>query len=816
MRKHLLILFALLGFSMTIVHAQAVNTIYGKDVVISTRDTSSAELTIKNSTRTVQGYLKNASGTGKTMFAFPAWSEILNKPSNFNTTYALSNDVKDSIQARQRNFVVNVKDFGAIPGDGSNDATAIRNAINYAYNNGYSTVFFPPGVYTSTEDSIGIRSGIRYLGYNATIQQATSNTCIFLAYPNAVSNVTFEGLTLLGKGTDYNGTDSYTPFRPVGIAIGSIDTSRNVKIINCIIRNFAYSGVSIAYSKDLWIENNKFVGYPNIATDDIKNFGIDINNGNRRVTVIGNHIDSVAQGILVQGNVWEYSLIGNVITNVIGQHGIYVSSGWNSVISGNSIKKCANNGILVQLTSGQLRGIDNLKISDNVIDSATNYGIYVYRISGTDLLKNISITGNVINGKISNLGAAIELSYCEKGIVSNNITKGYTYSLLMKSDKYVNVSNHIGYDSYESGLYIIADTSRHLTFDNVKFFNPSRGGSNAFGISASGGSNFTFNNVYVSDSTSTMAYSFYMQPSVDQATVKVTNSTFLNAPVRFESSKSISEYSSNIAASYYNSPSSITVSRLTVNGNAPDKSNAITLSVPTISGTTNTITKFTSSSTIGNSGITDDGTIVSLGYTDNRFIGNYYSTSYQNGLLFNANNRSTGLISKSGDATDYIWFGTAGGTERMRIVNGGNIGINTTSPSYKLDVNGSIGGTSFVKSGGTSSQYLMADGSTTTSYTQPISSIKTSTYTISSTDYHVLVSGAGGAFTVTLPTAVGITGRIYIITRTDVGNSGGSVTLAANGSETIGGYPTFAFGNQTFQYCLGVQSDGTNWQIISR
>jgi hypothetical protein len=152
-------------------------------------------------------------------------------------------------------------------------------------------------------------------------------------------------------------------------------------------------------------------------------------------------------------------------------------------------------------------------------------------------------------------------------------------------------------------------------------------------------------------------------------------------------------------------------------------------------------------------------------------------------------------------------------TETRLNVNGA-----TDNASYQLNVNGNALATTFVKSGGTSSQYLMADGSVSTNSgtTQAISSIKTSTYTISSTDYHVLVDGSGGAFTVTLPTAAGITGRIYVITRTDVANTGGSVTLAANGSETIGGYPTFAFGNQTFQYCLGVQSDGTNWQIVSR
>lgn len=85
----------------------------------------------------------------------------------------------------------------------------------------------------------------------------------------------------------------------------------------------------------------------------------------------------------------------------------------------------------------------------------------------------------------------------------------------------------------------------------------------------------------------------------------------------------------------------------------------------------------------------------------------------------------------------------------------------------------------------------------------------TTTYTITSTDDLILADASGGAFTITLPTAVGIIGREYEIKKIDT--SINAITIDADGSETIDRALTFDL--ELVDEVITIKTDGSNWFI---
>jgi hypothetical protein len=118
----------------------------------------------------------------------------------------------------------------------------------------------------------------------------------------------------------------------------------------------------------------------------------------------------------------------------------------------------------------------------------------------------------------------------------------------------------------------------------------------------------------------------------------------------------------------------------------------------------------------------------------------------------------------------------------------GQIGINNNSPTQALDVGGTVKGTGMM-------QNILT---------------KTANYTLLSSDFTILFDATGGNLTATLQAAASHAGRVYIIKKIDA--SGNTVTIDANGSETIDGATTNVLSAQW--QTVRIQSDGTAWYVI--
>lgn len=86
--------------------------------------------------------------------------------------------------------------------------------------------------------------------------------------------------------------------------------------------------------------------------------------------------------------------------------------------------------------------------------------------------------------------------------------------------------------------------------------------------------------------------------------------------------------------------------------------------------------------------------------------------------------------------------------------------------------------------------------------------------TVNATDNTVLVNTTSAGLTITLPSASGISGRIYTIKKIGSGGIDNELTISPAGSATIDGGSNYVIYNDyTF---VTLQTDGTNWYIIRK
>ena len=161
---------------------------------------------------------------------------------------------------------ITVKQFGAL-GDGSTDDTeAIQKAIDSIGKTG-GTLLFPPGTYLVK--AVGLRPGVRYLGYGATIKRPAKQgkwTRTFNAGQKGYlysgdedsEPITIEGLTFDGNRKEQGDYSKYQ-LEHAHLIFLAADRARSgrlrVRILNCHFQDQVADAISIYNNVDAQIIN---------------------------------------------------------------------------------------------------------------------------------------------------------------------------------------------------------------------------------------------------------------------------------------------------------------------------------------------------------------------------------------------------------------------------------------------------------------------------------------------------------------------------------------------------------------------------------
>lgn len=197
-------------------------------------------------------------------------------------------------------------------------------------------------------------------------------------------------------------------------------------------------------------------------------------------------------------------------------------------------------------------------------------------------------------------------------------------------------------------------------------------------------------------------------------------------------------------------------------------------------------------------------------------IGGYYTYGYARPRAIHV-----GITGVYVDNAGRYYFGTAGiTTPDVSIARGssGRIDVLDNSFAYRDMKMRTITLTEQINAINLAASSIRTDSAATINRStgdlemRPLYSVvaKSSNYSAATNDYTITGNASSGTFTVTLPSAVGLVGKILVLKKID--NSGNTVTVATASSQTIDGASTYSLAAQ-WKY-VTVQSDDSNWIII--
>ncbi|WP_082517594.1 right-handed parallel beta-helix repeat-containing protein [Variovorax sp. Root318D1] len=263
--------------------------------------------------------------------------------------------------------------------------------------------------------TIQVPATARVLGGNNWIFQDKNLTPLFMCDGPGARR--FENINCRGVGSDY--VNSSAVYSAAGVVARS---GASVDIEKCQLINFAGAGVRLmAGAVNCKVIGSRITGAGrDYIASKTSNYGacVVVEDGVQKWTIDGCDLSLSAQGIVTGDDLADIQITRNQIHDIAGQHGAYIESVKNIVVSKNVFFDIPLQAIKIQIGSVRATDADRILIEENVISRVGSHAILLTNPVGNGArLKNFTIRKNTFNSVGE---SAISLNNCSDGLIESN------------------------------------------------------------------------------------------------------------------------------------------------------------------------------------------------------------------------------------------------------------------------------------------------------------------------------------------------------------------------------------------------------------